>query len=174
MSADKTKDFSHIKFGFRGEGIIYKLNGKEYELNSTWINGIRIQFDDLKNTGLNEKQKTKMFVEIIQFVNQKDNEKPIICYNSDYKDAESWKRLSTEFRSEIKDIEISDVEKDNIALYKNMSEDLKTGMAEINIRGLKLKSVKDLDKHWNKIKFTKDGESNEKVTFWDKLKAKLN
>ncbi|WP_407557912.1 hypothetical protein [Winogradskyella sp. 4-2091] len=174
MSSDKTKDFSHIKFGFRGEGIIYKLNGKEYELNSTWINGIRIQFDDLTNTGLNEKQKTKMFAEIIQFVNQKDNEKPIICYNSDYKDAELWKRLSTEFRSEIKDIEISDVEKDNIALYKIMSEDLKTGMAEINIRGLKLKTVKDLDKHWNKIKFTKDNESNEKVTFWDKLKAKLN
>ena len=55
-----------------------------------------------------------------------------------------------------------------------MKADLETGLAEINIQGLKIKTVKDLDKHWNKIKFTKDGESNEKVTFWDKLKAKLN
>ena len=174
MSTGKTKDFSHIKFGFRGEGILYKLNGKEYELNSTWIDGIRIHFDDLTKTDLNENQKTKMFAEIVQFVKQKDNEKPIICYNSDYQDAELWKRLSTEFNSEIRNVEISTVENDNVALYKNMSEDLKTGMAEINIKGLKLKTVKDLDKHWNKIKFTKGGESNEKVTFWDKLKAKLN
>ncbi len=173
MSADKTKDFSHIKFGFRGEGIIYKINGKEYGLNSTWINGIRIQFDDLTKTDLNENQKIKMFVEIVQFVNQKNNEKPIICYNSDYKDADLWKRLSVEFSSRIKNVEISDIEKDNIALYKNMSEDLKTGMAEINIKGLKLKTVKDLDKHWNKIKFTKENESNEKISFWDRLKTKL-
>ncbi|MEW7292885.1 hypothetical protein [Aquimarina sp. 2304DJ70-9] len=174
MSRDNTNDFSHIKFGFRGEGIIYKLDGKEYELSSTWIDGIRIHFDDLTKTDLNVNQKTKMFAEIIQFVNKRDNEKPIICYNSDYKDAELWKRLSSEFSSKIKDVEISDVEKENIALYKNMSDDLITGLAEINIKGLRIKTVKDLDKHWNKIKFTKDGESNEKITFWDKLKAKLN
>ncbi len=174
MSADKINNFSHIRFGFRGEGIFYKLNGKEYELWSTWVNGIRIYIDGLTKTDLDENQKIKMFSEIIQFVNLKDNEKPIICYNSDYQDAELWKRLSTEFSSEIKDVEISNVEKENIALYKNMSEDLKTGLTEINIRGLKIKTVKDLDKHWNKIKFTKDGESNEKVTFWDKLKTKLN
>ena len=112
MPADKTNYFSHIKFGSRGEGIIYKLNGKEYELNSTWIDGIRIQFDDLTKTDLNENQKTKMFAEIVQFVNQKDNEKPIICYNSDYQDAELWNRLSTEFSSEIKNVDFKS------ALYK--------------------------------------------------------
>ena len=137
------------------------------------LTSIRFQFDDLTKTDLNENQKIKMFVEIVQFVNQKNNEKPIICYNSDYKDADLWKRLSAEFSSRIKNVEISDIEKDNIALYKNMSEDLKTGMAEINIKGLKLKTVKDLDKHWNKIKFTKENESNEKISFWDKLKTKL-
>ena len=42
MSTDKTNNFSHIRFGFRGEGIFYKLNGKEYELWSTWADGIRI------------------------------------------------------------------------------------------------------------------------------------
>ena len=156
MLTDKTNNFSHIRFGSRGEGIFYKLNGKEYELWSTWIDGIRIHFDDLTKTDLNENQKIKMFSEIIQFVNLKDNEKPIICFNLDYKDAELWKRLSTEFSSEIKDVEVSNVEKENIALYKKMSEDLKTGLAQINFRGLTLKTVKDLEKHWNKIKITKE------------------
>ncbi|MBT2163085.1 hypothetical protein [Zobellia barbeyronii] len=173
MSTAKTKTFSHIKFGFRGEGILYKLNGKEYELWSTYVGGVRIHLDDLTKTNLNESQKTKMFAEIVQFVNLKDNEKPIICYNSDYQDAELWKRLSTQFSSEIESVEISNIEQDNINLYKNMSEDLKTGLAEINIRGLKIKSVKDLDKHWNKIKFTKN-DSNIKISIWDKLKAKLS
>ena len=115
-----------------------------------------------------------MFSEIVQFVNLKAKERPIICYNSDYQDAELWKGLSAKFSSEIKNVEISNVEEDNINLYKSMAKDLKTGMAEINIRGLKLKTVRDLDKHRNKIKFTVPGESNERVTFWDKIKAKLN
>ena len=153
MSTYKTNKFSHIKFGFRGEGILYELNGKEYELWSTWIDGIRIHFDDLSKSELNEKQKTKMFTEIIQFVHEKENEKPIICYNSDYQDAELWKRLTTEFSSEIKNVEITNIEKENDTLYKSMSEDLKTGLTEHRIKGLKIKSVKDLDKHWDKIKF---------------------
>ncbi len=167
-------NFSNIRFGSRREGIFYKLNKKEYELWSTYVNGIRINIDDLTETDLNENQKTKIFTEIIQFIKIKDNEKPIICYNSDGKDAKLWQKLTAIFSSEIKNVEISTVEENNINLYKMMSEDLKTGLAEINIRGLKIKTVKDLDKHWNKIKFVKVGESNETVSFWDKLKAKLN
>ncbi|GGG60733.1 hypothetical protein [Bizionia arctica] len=174
MSTDKTNNFSHIKFGFRGEGISYKLNGKEYEFNSTCFDGINICFDDLGVSNLNESQKTKMFVEIIQFVNEKENVKPTISYNIDEKNAELWKKLTVEFSSQIKDVDITNNEKANEAWYKSMKADLETGLAEMNIKGLKIKTVKDLDKHWNKIKFTKDGESNERVTFWDKLKAKLN
>jgi hypothetical protein len=109
-------------------------------------------------------------MEIIQFV----NEKPTISYNTDEKDSELWKKLTVEFSSLIKDIDITNNEKANEAWYKSMKADLETGLAEMNIQGLKLKTVKDLDKHWNKIKFTKEGESNEKVTFWGKLMAKLN
>ncbi len=173
MSKDKTSNFSHIKFGFRGEGIIYELNGKDYELWSTWIDGIRIHFDDLRKTDLNETQKTTMFNEIIQFVHEKNSEKPIICYNSDYQDAKLWKRLTAELSLEIKKVEITTIEKENDALYKSMSEDLKTGLTEHRIKGLKIKSVKDLDKYWDKIKFT-ENDSNVEVSFWDKLKAKLS
>ena len=113
-------------------------------------------------------------MEIIQFVNKKENEKPIISYNTDEKDSELWKKLTVEFRSQIKEVEITNNKEANEDWYKSMKTDLETGMTEINIQGLKLKTIKDLDKHWNKIKFTKIGEFNEKVTLWDKLKAKLN
>jgi hypothetical protein len=170
MNTDKSNELSHIKFGSRGEGIYYNLNGKEYGFDSTCFGGINICLRDLSNTNLNENEKTKMFMEIIQFV----NEKPTISYNTDEKDSELWKKLTVKFSSQIKDVEITNNEEANQAWYKSMKADLETGLTEINIRGLKIKTVKDLNKHWNKIKFTKEGELNEKITFWDKLKAKMN
>ncbi len=174
MNIDKSNEFPHIKFGSRGEGIYYNLNGTEYGFDSTCFRGINICLRDLSDTNLNENQKTKMFMEIIQFVNEIENEKPIISYNTDEKDSELWKKLTVEFSSQIKDVEITNNEEANLAWYKSMKADLENGLTEINIRGLKIKTVTDLDKHWNKIKFVKDGDSNKKVTFWDKLKAKLN
>lgn len=153
MHRTKGKTHQHISFGFRGESIFYELNGKEYELWATWIEGRRIYLDDLRKTSLDENQKIRMFSEIIQFVQEMENEKPIICYNSDYQDTELWKRLTAEFSSEIKSVEITTIEKENEVLYKSMSDDLKTGLTEHRIKGLKIKSVNDLDKHWNQIKF---------------------
>lgn len=174
MNKDKSNEFAHIKFGSRGEGIYYNLKGKEYGFDSTWIGGINICLRDLSDTKLNENQKTKMFMEIIQFVNEKENEKPTISYNTDEKDSELWKKLVVEFSSQIKSVEITNNKEANENWYESMKAELETGLTEINIRGLKIKTVKDLDKHWNKIKFINIGETNEKVTFWDKIKAKLN
>ncbi len=165
MNTNKSNKFSHIKFGSRGEGIYYNLNGKEYGFDSTCFGGINICLRDLSDTDLNEAQKTKMFMEIIQFVNETENEKPTISYNIDEKNSELWKKLTVEFSSKIKKIETTNNEEANENLYNNMKADLETGLAEINIQGLKLKTVKDLDKHWNKIKFTKEGELNEKIIF---------
>ena len=58
MNTDKSNKFSHIKFGFRGEGIYYNLEGKEYGFDSTWFGGINICLRDLSDTNLDEKQKT--------------------------------------------------------------------------------------------------------------------
>jgi hypothetical protein len=96
-------------------------------------------------------------MEIIQFVNE--NEKPTISYNTDEKDSELWKNLTDEFSSKIKDVEITNNEEANEVWYESMKSDLETGLTEINIRGLKIKTVKDLDKLWNKIKFTKKKEN---------------
>lgn len=153
MNTSKSNKFSHIKFGSRGEGIYYNLNGKEYGYNSTCFNGIDICLRDLSDTDLNEAQKTKMFMKIIQFVNETENEKPTISYNTDEKDSELWKKLTVEFSSKIKKIETTNNEEANDSWYKSMKADLETGLTEINIQGLKLKNVKDLEKHWNKIKF---------------------
>ena len=173
MSSDKITNFSHIKYGFRGEGIIYKLNGKEYEVWSTCFEGITIYIDDLSNTGLNDDQKTKMFSEIIQFVIEKEKEKPVVYYNSDYQDAKLWNKLTAEFSSQIKGTEVSNIDEDNISLYKNMSDSLKAGLTEHNIRGLKIRTIKDLDKHWDKIKSSENATNNE-VSFWYKLKSRFN
>ena len=153
MNTNKSNKFSHIKFGSRGEGIYYNLNGKEYGYDSTCFNGIDIGLRDLSDTNLNEAQKTKMFMEIIQFVNETENEKPTISYNTDAKDSELWKILTVEFSSKIKNVETTNNEEANENWYESMKVDLETGLTEINIQGLKIKTVKDLDKHWNKIKF---------------------
>lgn len=168
-------NLSHIKFGFRGEGIIYKLDSKEYELWSTYINGIRIYLDDLRKTDLNEGQKTKMFKEIIQFVTQKDKKRPIICYNSDYSDADLWKKLAIEFSSEIENTEITTIEKENEALYETISDSLKTGKAIHKFEnGLEIRSIKYLDKYWDYIKIKKDSEISQSIPFWNKWLAKMN
>ncbi|MEO1487561.1 MAG: hypothetical protein AAFU57_17630 [Bacteroidota bacterium] len=169
------KSFSHIKFGFRGEGILYKLNGKEYEIGSTWVEGLRIYFDDLRNTGLNETQKTMIFEEIVQFVNHNDSQKPIICFTSDYDDAALWKKLAKEFYQKINGIEVTTIKEQNKALYKSMVEDLETGKCtHIFPNGLVIKSKKYLDKHWDFIKIQKENNTKPSISLWNKLLAKLN
>ena len=108
-------------------------------------------------------------MEIIQFVNE--NEKPTISYNTDEKDSELWKNLTDEFSSKIKDVEITNNEEANEVWYESMKSDLETGLTEINIRGLKIKTVKDLDKLWNKIKFTKKRKIKRKNYFLGQNKS---
>ena len=36
----------------------------------------------------------------------RENEEPIICYNSDFKDAQLWRKLTMEYSSKIKKVEI--------------------------------------------------------------------
>ena len=172
MSKINTKSFPHISFGFRFEGILYQLRGKEYRINSTWIGGNRVYIDDLTKMDLDLNDRTKIFKEIVQFLIQSDGEKPIICYNSDFADAELWNKLAGELNSQIS-LEVGNVKTANINFYKVMSEYLKSGLIEVNIKGLKLKTIEDLDKNWNKIKYTKVWEENEKISLWDKLKAKF-
>ena len=172
---EKPDNLSHIKFGFRGEGILYKLNGREHELWSTVFDGIRVYFDNLRKTSLDENQKTLMFREIVQFVNQLEKEKPIICYNSDFSDAKLWEKLTKRFTSQIKSVEITNIQKENEALYKTMSESITTGLSTHKFKnGLEIKSKKYLDKHWDFIKLRKDSDSIPKISTWDKLLAKLN
>ena len=86
MKTDKSNQFSHIKFGSRGEEIYYNLNGKEYGFDSTWFGGRNICLRDLSDTNLNENQKTKMFMEIIQYVNEIENEKKEDAITADYQE----------------------------------------------------------------------------------------
>jgi hypothetical protein len=83
--------FPHIKFGFRGEGIIYHFGEKQIELDSTWIEGRRIFFDHIHGAELTDSEKHQLFRDVIAFVNQTEKRKPIIGYNTDVADAEIWR-----------------------------------------------------------------------------------
>lgn len=165
------EDFSPLQFGFQGEGIVFTFKGKKQEIGSTWIDGRRIYLDGLTDTNLNDDQKRKLFSDILQFSLEKENEKPIICYTSDFKDGELWNQLSQEFQGKIKSVEIKNTAERNKNYYKQMLDGLVLEKTEYRIRGLKIKTVEDLDQHWNKIKYVGATESNEKVSLWDKIQA---
>ncbi|MBL4604437.1 MAG: hypothetical protein JKY02_01860 [Flavobacteriaceae bacterium] len=146
------EEYSNISFGFRGESLIYKLNGKEYEIWSTWIEGRQVYLDDLDKTNLTEKEKTEIFEGIIKFILRTENQKPIFFYNKDLKSSSLWKKLCENHSSEIERIEVTNTEQENIDFYNTLVEDLKYEGTEININGFTIKSVEELDEHWDEIK----------------------
>lgn len=155
---EHTLSLNHINFGFRGEGIEYCLEGRVYYIDSTWISGREIHFDDLSFLDLSNIQKALMLEEIIEFVNLKENETPVIFYNSEIRDIEFLRKLCIEYRSEAGESDTINMEKANSSLYKLMSESILFNEAQFKIAGLKIGSLKVLDKHWDKIKQTKNDE----------------
>ncbi len=149
MGLFRKNKFPHIKYGFRGEGILYQLGNKQLEIWSTWIDGRRIYLDDI--TGgqqLNKEQKESLLREIVEFTNW-NKEKPIIVYTNDSHDAKLWRTLCMELCDSIKSVETSATEENELEQYNFMKAELETGRATFNVDGRILKSIKDLDKYWN-------------------------
>ncbi|QNL22236.1 hypothetical protein HZR84_09895 [Hyphobacterium sp. CCMP332] len=148
MGLFRKNKFPHIKYGFRGEGIIYQLGQLEIEIWSTWIDGRRIYMDDaFEGNDLTDDQKRIIFRELIEFTNWQ-KEKPIIVYTSDSPESDLWKKCCEEFNDSIKSIETSTNKENEQARYDMMKEDLETGLATINIDGWVLKTPEDLDQYW--------------------------
>ncbi len=145
---DRKNKYPHIKYGFRGEGILYQLGKKEIEIWSTWINGRRLYMDDaFKGESLTEDQKRTIFKELVDFSNW-NKEKPIIVYTSDSSDSKLWRTMCRELENSIKSVETSTEEENEQTQYESMKKDLETGLVTIKIDGWVLKTVKDLDKYW--------------------------
>jgi len=150
MHQFRENKYPHIKYGFRGEGIIYQLENKEIEFGcyTTWMKGCRIYLDDVFTGGrLSETQKRTIFEEVIGFSNW-NKEKPIIVYTSDMPDSKLWQTLCYELRDSIKGVETSTSAENEQARYNMMKKDLETGRSTYNIDGWVLKTVEDLDQYW--------------------------
>ena len=143
---------SPIRFGLRGESLFYQLNGNEYEIWSTWIEERRVYLDDLDETDLSDEEKTQIFKEIVTFINLKEKRKPVFFYNEDLQSSTLWKKLCAQFTDKIQRVEITTTEQENENFYNYLVETLQNGNVEHNFNGLIIKSVEDLDKHWDEIK----------------------
>ena len=136
-----------IKFGFRGEGIEYKLDDKELLIDSTWINGERIFTESIrkwhKGQDLEEGEKKKVFLDIVDFV-KRNGDKPIIVINRD-KDGQFWESLANENIQNISKIEFTTDKEQDQSLYNNFLDTIKTGLT---INDIEIKSKEDLDNYW--------------------------
>ncbi|UTW61493.1 hypothetical protein KFE98_15960 [bacterium SCSIO 12741] len=142
--------FPHIQYGFRGEGILYKFKGKEFEIWSTWGNGRRIYLDEIyPHEKFTIEEKRIMFKDIVAFSKWK-MELPIIVYTSISDDAHIWRELCIEFKDSIKSVETSTEEENLQSQYNMMKEGLEGGLATYHIDGQVLKTVKDLETYWAK------------------------
>ena len=150
--SETKEESSKIRFGFRGESLFYKLNGKEYEIWSTWIEERRVYLDDLDKTNLTEKEKTEIFKEILTYIKKTENRKPVLFYNEDLKSSDLWKKLCEKYSAEIERVEVTNTEQENIDFYNSLVEDLKYEGTTININGFTITTVEELDKHWDEIK----------------------
>ncbi|MEM6724358.1 MAG: hypothetical protein AAF598_09995 [Bacteroidota bacterium] len=141
-----------IRYGFRGEGLYYRLNGEEYELWSTWGEERSVVLDDLDETNLSDEEKTQMFKDIIAFVIQSDKSKPVFYYNEDLESSTLWRKLCSEFADQIERVEVTNTKQKNMDYYNQLVDLLQHEGTEIHVDEFIIKSVEELDQHWEEIK----------------------
>lgn len=119
-----------ISLGFRGEDLEYVTQSDSLYISSTWINGRRLYLDSIQNWKSNniisDSDKALIFKDIIDYLNKKIKEKPIVVINVDH-DKELWESLCKQYEEQISSIEYqSDKEKDQF-LYDSMLDNIRRG-----------------------------------------------
>lgn len=122
--------FPKISLGFRGEDLDYVLENDSLYISSTWINGRRIFLDSIQcwksNNKISDLDKAIIFKDILEFINRKTKENPVIVINVDH-DKDLWENLCEKYKERIKSIEYqSDKEKDQF-LYDSLLNSIRKG-----------------------------------------------
>jgi hypothetical protein len=122
--------FPKISLGFRGEDLEYVTENDSLDISSTWISGRRIYMDNLQNWKSNKiissSDKEVIFKNIVEFLNNKTKEKPIVVINVDH-DKELWENLCEQYKEQISSIEYqSDKEKDQF-MHDTMLDNIRRG-----------------------------------------------
>ena len=127
--ADKTS-FPKISLGFRGEDLEYETQNDSLSISSTWINGRRIYMDDIQHWKskniISDFDKSIIFKDILEFLNKKCKERPIVVINIDH-NKRLWENLCEQYIEQIESIEYqSDKEKEQF-LFDSMLENIRRG-----------------------------------------------
>ena len=157
-----SNDFSHIKFTYRKDNILYKYKNRQYQIYCGDSTDVLIFLDYLVEFKLSNREKSKMIEEIISFIRIEEGVKPILYFNLDYKDSKLWESLMYNQIREIKGVEITSIDEGNRVFYKNLTESFKSGKGVHYISGYKIKNKRELDKYWDKIKEKDERKRNKK------------
>lgn len=119
-----------VSFGFRGEGLEYITENDSLYISSTWINGRRVYMDNIQNWKskkvISDSDKAIIFKDIVEFLNEKAKEHPIVVINVDH-DKELWENLCELYKEQISSIEYqSDKEKDQF-IFDSMLDNIRKG-----------------------------------------------
>ncbi len=127
--ADKTL-FPKISLGFRGEDLEYATKIDSLYISSTWINGRRVYMDNVQHwkskKSVSDSDKAVIFKDIIEFLNDKTREKPIIVINVDH-DKELWENLCEEYKEQIISIEYQSDKENDKFVYDSMLDNIRRG-----------------------------------------------
>ena len=138
---------SKIEYGFRGEGIIYRLPNKSIELWFTWIDGERIYTETIEKWDdgsiLTDDEKKMVFNEVVRFVG-KEGELPIIVINADDPNKSLWEELCSTNQALIKNIEYTSKE-EQYQFEREMYLEFINAGKKVNIDGIDISNEKDLD-----------------------------
>jgi len=137
-----------IEFGFRGEGINYRLPNKSIELWFTWVNGMRVYTETIfkwkDGSILTIEEKKQVFNDVVRFV-EKNKEKPIIVINNDDSSRILWEELCAENQTSINRIEYTSRES-QFQIERKMYHDLMKAGKKVVVDGFEISNENDLDK----------------------------
>ena len=144
---NSTEAKAKIKYGFRGEGISYRLPNKSLDLWFTWMNGARIYTETIakwdEGSILTADEKKRVFIEVVRFVGKRD-EKPIIVINANDPSRALWEELCSTYEVLINNIEYTSREEQFQFEREMYLEFIKAGK-KVNIDGIEISNEKDLD-----------------------------
>ncbi|HEY0996544.1 MAG TPA: hypothetical protein VGD77_11185 [Gemmatimonadaceae bacterium] len=111
-----------LSFGFRGEGITYRLGGRALEVGFSYMGGPRLYAEGIgrwsDGTALTDDEKAEAFQAIVRFVKAAGG-KPTVVVNGDDPSAATWERLCADNRRFVAGIERSSDEQ-QLQLQRSM------------------------------------------------------
>lgn len=143
-----------IEFGFRGEDITYRLQGREIYISFTWCNGHRVYPDSIDrwNDGiaLTNKEKERIFNDVLHYI-KRTRKSLIVVINTDDPSKDIWEHICSINQSIIDEIEYTS-NAESHQFEKNMYLDFLKAGNQVFIKETEVKNEKELEEALRKYK----------------------